>query len=885
MAFKITATNKSLSSQISLNPQAILQIEGLETIFGSQAVLEFARWDGTVFWDDGTRWDSLIQKSASLDVIDLNGTTQNITQQIYPDKASSGSVSSVNIKLVDVDNKVAKLLSFDNITEILGKKADFYIGFKQGAFPEDAIPVYRGVVVDFFTENGSVTVSVASPDALKRQTIFEQYTSVLTSNVLYKTKTIQDITYEQRNPTSETVEIAYQAGGSLLVEVNNNEITVTVTGSTTADQIVKAIKQSSEAYQLVRLEVTGNGATVQTPFALTPLDIDTVLNVSNTEALLTDQSILSSYVQVNDEIMKVVSKTDTTITVERTQFGTIGANHESEDEIISFYSLSDNPIDMALKLMLSDEDNEYFLSDDKPREILSNQLIFDYYNIQDLTGLVEGDLVRLTGVNAGEYTIVNFGLLDNGSFITLDGTLTDDAEFTDTFEYKSQYNVLPDGLGMLPFQVDVQGHLDIKAFNPALFVDYRIDLKETLEEAKSFIEEQIYFPQGLYAIPRSARSSVKLVTPPLSSEVLPTLNTENVTNLSKIKQRRSLHKYLYNIYRVDFEKDEIEDKYKRKDILINNDSRNRIKGGKKVFQIKSEGFRDNAPTIAAITNILERYKDRYSFAPTYFQGVTLTYGESFNIEVGDVLPFGGNDTQIVNLQTGLRGGQQAELFEVINKSLNIKTGEVKVDLLQTSFNIKARYAVFSCASNVGVGSTTTKIVLTKTVDTEEFDLETEKWSPFAFEKIRVRSEDYTFDEEVTLLGVDPQNSNALLVETLSTAPLEGYIVEIPLYDNASQTVNDSYKLQFSHMTFKGEIDTVASNSEFDVLDASGLVIGSEVVINSPDFTRDSFGETYLINDIVGNTITLDKDLPFTPVSGDLVQHSNFGDNGYPYEII
>ncbi len=450
----------------------------METVFGSQASLECARGDADELnWDDGTRWDSLVPKGASLDVISLNGTTPNITQQIYPDKASSGSVSSVNIKMVDIDNKVAKLLSFDNITEILGKKCDFYIGFKQGAFPEDAIPVFRGVCVDFFTEDGSITVSVASPDALKRQTIYEQYQSVLTSDISYKKKTIQDITYEQRDPTLPVVSIAYVLAGSLSVSVNNYQITVNITGSTTADQIVKTIKSSSEALTLVKPDVTGNGGTTQTPIPSTELDIDTVLPVSITDSLYLDQSILSSYIQLNDEIMKVTGKTDTTISVERTQFGTIGSQHSDEDELVSFYSLSDNPIDMALKLMLSGEGNEYFLSDDKPRSINGNQLIFDYYDIQDLTGLVVGDDVKLTGVNAGEYKVVTFGLLDNCSFIELDTALVNDAEFTDTFEYRSQYNVLPDGLEMQPFQVDVQGHLDIQAFNPALFVDYRIDLK------------------------------------------------------------------------------------------------------------------------------------------------------------------------------------------------------------------------------------------------------------------------------------------------------------------------------------------------------------------------------------------------------------------------
>ena len=39
MAINLTRTNKDLSQQININPQAILQIEGIETIFGVLSML------------------------------------------------------------------------------------------------------------------------------------------------------------------------------------------------------------------------------------------------------------------------------------------------------------------------------------------------------------------------------------------------------------------------------------------------------------------------------------------------------------------------------------------------------------------------------------------------------------------------------------------------------------------------------------------------------------------------------------------------------------------------------------------------------------------------------------------------------------------------------
>lgn len=883
MAFILTDRNKSLKDQIGINPQAILQIEGMDTVFGSQAVLVFARWDASnIKWDDGTRWDGYVEKEGSFDVIDLSkGTTTNISQQIYPDRASSGSVSSVNIRLIDINNQVMPKFSFDEIGEILGKKADFYIGFKQGAFREDAIPVFRGVVIDFFTENGAINVTVAHPDTLKRQEIYEQYQSQLTADAVYQKTTIQNIIFEQRNKTRPTLSVECTSG-PLVATLDNDVVSFGGGGSAELGEVLDEIRSTSDVNYALDVDLVdgADDETIISTFSATPLTIDTTLSVISTEGLFVSQDSLESYIMVGDEIMRVVSKTDTTIEVERAQFGTIPKNYDSGEEISSFYRITGDPIDLALKLMLSNEGNEFFTSDDKPGSIMNNQLQFKDHDVKDLTGLIVGDKVKIDSV---EYTIASFGQTNSGSFIEVDGVIADVPEFTGVFEYKSQYNVLPDGLGMLPFQVDVEGHLDIKRFNPGIFVEYKIDLKDTLDDAKKFIQEQIYFPQGLYAIPRKARSSCKLILPPLSSEVIPTLNTKNITNLDKIKQRRSIHKYHYNVYRVDFELDEVEDKFKRKEILINNNSKQRIKSGNKVLRIEANGFRDTPETNAAILNALNRYKDRYSFAPTYFEGVEVKYSDGFNIEVGDVLPFGGVDTQIVDLQTGKRDDTK-KLFEVINKSLNIKNGNIKLDILSTSFNINARYAVFSPASKI-TSATTTELTIDRIIDTGEFTNESDKWSEFQGFQVRIHSKDYTYDETTIFRKVSTQNVNVLEVDALPSAPPADSIIEIPLYDDQDKLINDEYKLRFSHMTFRGEISGVTSDKVFDVVDASGLFVGSQIVISSPDYTRDTFGEIYTIDDITGSTITLNKDLPFTPLIGDKIENSNYGDGGFPYQLI
>ena len=579
MSVSLSKKNQALGKQINIHPQAILQIEGIGTVFGVQPVIEFNRFDnGTTTWDDGSAWDSGIVKPGSMSVIDLkNGTTKNITQQILPDKGGSSSISTVNIQMVDLDNAVARTFSFDNITEILGKKADFYIGYKEGTFPEDSIPVFRGIIVDFYTTDGVVMVTVSSPENLKRQTILEKYISNL------------------------------------------------------------------------------NGAIDST---------QTSIIVNDTSGLLPAQDIIQPLIRIGDEAMRVTSiVSGTQLLVDRGVDSTVATTHDDDSEVESIYKVVGKPVDIALKMMLSDDENSFFNSDDLPlsvnfisiTESLGNSLIFEYFDIKELTGLVAGDSIRLTGINAGDYTIKSFGKLSNGSYITTNETLIDEIEFAGTFEYKSQYNVLADGLGMLPNNVDVESHVNIANQFPTNFVDYTFYVDDTIDDTKEFIEKELYFPQGLYSIIRKARSSVKIVTPPFSSDIVPTINLSNVVDIEKVKQRRSLHKYLYNNIRFDYNKDIFEDKFLTKDLLISTTSLNRIKGGRKQLKIESNGLRRSNSTSLALNQTSQRMIDRYKFAPTYFEKLQVKYSDGFSLEIGDILPFGGLETKIVNLQTGKRG--------------------------------------------------------------------------------------------------------------------------------------------------------------------------------------------------------------------------------------
>jgi hypothetical protein len=809
VAVQLSVKANALLKEISIKPNIILDIEGLDLIFGATPIFKTLNWDDeNALWDSGLNWDGIIEDQRSRDYISLQGTTNTVSQQIAPDKGNTSSISTVNITIIDKDGEVSKALSFDNIDEILGRKALFSLGFQQGRYPEDAQKIFSGVVVDFYTDAGNVMVSLASSQSLQRQLFLEKHQTALTA------------------------------------AIDNSQTTI---------------------------------------------------QVADTSQFYESQDALSLYVRIDDEIMQVDSiDSDTQLTVTRGQLNTVANPADINTECESFYRLQGKPLDLARKIMLSSAGNEYFTSLDTPKSInfvdvlteIPNAIIFDYYDIQDKTGLTVGDTVQLNSAsNTGTYTIDEFGTLESGdSYIVVNETLVTESEYTGDFLYKSKWNTLSTGLGMLTNEVDIEQFDSIASAFGSNFVDLDLYIKDSIDDAQEYLNKQVFFCQGLYPIIRKSRSSVKFVVPPFSSDIVDTIGVDSITNVGQLKQRRSAHKYLYNTYVYRYNVDSLEDKYLAGKVVLSASSINRINLGKKQLKVESDGLRNNAATNTVIDNIIQRFIDRFQFAPVYTD-IEVKYKDGYKIEIGDIVPFGGKDLKIVDLSSGARGSEP-KLFEVINKSLNVKTGKIKLTLLETSFEINARYATISLSSNIGNTSTALRIKIEKTNDTEEFARESDKWAPFEGLRVRIRSFDYVDDETVTLTGVDQSNSDYLLLETaLSFTPTSNHVIEVPEYDNTSASIDAEYKLRFAYFNAQATITNVTDAQTFEVDDGSRLAIGSKIYVHSKDYTRDSFDADIEIANIVGNVVILNQALDFTLQVNDLLDGSDYLDGGFAYRII
>jgi hypothetical protein len=358
MAFILTARAIAASKQTSQQPQLIIDVEGVGIVFSNQPVLEALRWDKGYRWDQGLRWDSAVIKPDSRDYIKLSGTTNNYSQQLNVDRAGgTGSIGSINASIVDKNSEVSKLFSFDNIDEILGKKATVYLSYANTRFPDDSIELIKGGFINQYSSfNGEVNISITHPENLKRSTIFKKYTAQLTAPID---------------------------------------------------------------------------------------DVQTTIQVTTTQNFILGADILTSYIRIDDEIMQVVSiDSNTQFTVIRERLNTIAASHDNEADANSLCRLQGNPLEIALKLQLSTDNNDYFQSDYTIKNYDVNTITFENYNIERVTGLVAGDSIQITNSisNDGIYTVNDFGQnTDGSSFIIIDEILN--AEIGDTSVFFLQITV------------------------------------------------------------------------------------------------------------------------------------------------------------------------------------------------------------------------------------------------------------------------------------------------------------------------------------------------------------------------------------------------------------------------------------------------------------
>lgn len=806
MAIELSKTIKALKEQTNLKQQIILKINGFTECFGAVAVKEILKYGtGHKFGDPGLTYGGLVDVNGSKDFIMLNGTTTQITSQVNIEDGLPNSISRFSVSMIDKNSELSTLFRPGNIQpDMLGLRAEIYITFQGGAFPEDATRIFIGIIDEINFPAGECKLSISSPEKFRQNEIFTK------------------------------------ANTNLDGAINDSITTITV--DSTSDFI-------------------------------DPVDI------------------IQSYIKIGDELMEISSSTATTFTVTRGALGTTSVSAENNDDIESFYRLTGNAIEMALKLMMSGGD-EFFetgaeitaFNQITPTNFIQNSIFFpNIPNIEDEFGLTEGDIftveaATIPGNNVSLAIISGFGIDGSGSYIITTSTLTTDTAESATAKFKSQYNVLPAAASFQiePRFIDVEQFQNINAQNSSFFVDYDLYVKDTVS-GEDFIASKILFPSGVLSTIRKARTSAVFLSPPVVTNLAPVVNQFNLEKPDGLVLKRSINDNFYNAIVYRFNQSVLDDKFLAGEVTQSADSTNRIKVPNKSLTIDAPGLRDNIASRSMLTNVSERFLQRYRFGAESLE-VFINYRDGFNLDLRDAVVVDGENLSIANTINGTRGFN-SRVMQIFNRQLNLKTGIVKLLLVDSIYNTGARYVVVAPGSLIDSSATTTKIPLKRSFSTSELDEENEKWSRLIGQNIRVRNVDFTFNEETTLNGFVLGELNTMSVDALSVAPGEDYIVELADYDESSDDINDLAKT--IHGSFNRQLTVLAglNSTSFTVSGASELTENTKIRIHSQDFTSDS--SDVEITDITGSTITVD-DMGFTPTSSDLVDRISYTDGGDPY---
>lgn len=900
MSLELSTRAEIISAKKDVKPNLILEIDGYSTIFAAITPQKIPLFDDGLYFDDGLFFDQYgVPYANSKDYISLSGSTTNLDQQLNQYSSSSQSVSRFTVELVDKNGEITELVSPGfTFNDIIGQKANLYLSFEGLNHPEDSILIHYGPIDGVSYLPGLIRLDIAGSEQQKRQKIFIKSTCKLEAAAFNEGANIQDLTYQKKDYVSGTVSITYNAGASLgseTISVSTNAITLTIaSNATTAGKIKQLIEDDAQAKQLVDVTITGTRSNPQTSQALTNLATTSTLTVDSTEGFIVPGDAIKSYLVIGDEIMRYTGLTETTFTgVTRAELGSTGQNHQIGDEISSFYRLEDAPIDLALKLMLSpstDSDSVSILSflHEEGGSDVAGSIWFNDFDVQFNYGLNVGDFITVTNATTNNMTlepIIGFGKSGVLSYVLVGATVTYMAS-TGNAVFKSQFDVLNEGLGMKMTDVDVERHLYYRDTFSTAFPDVDFYLKDTID-GKEFISK-LYQSIGLYTLPRKTSASVGMSLPPIADQVVPDIDSAIVYSTKDIVQSRNVNKNFYNAVVYKYEVDSVSDKYFKGLITYSADSQTRIPTfGNKPLEIISDGLRDNVSTNTLIESLSTRILDRYQFAAEMYSNVKVLFSEGFKIEIGDVVYFGDTSMKMVDVSTGNRQFVK-RLMEVVNKRLNIKTGEISLDLLSTNFNLNGRYATIAPSSIIGSGSTTTSIVITDSYNTTAVAgrIENYKWQEFVGMPIKVHSVDFSTNEQVTLLRIDPTDDYKLITTALSSPPTAGMIVTAPIYNDGSLETDETWKVRHCFLNPTLSVVSGSSSTVFTVSagDYAKLIVGAYIKLHKQDFSSVS-PEVRVLTKGGSNTITVDTDLGFTPSSDYIINLVGFIDSGLPYRVI
>lgn len=887
----------------------VVVIEGSDTTFSLVPTYKKLRYgDPDVFYGDpGLVYGGLIPITTNKAILSSNSNLV-ISQKIEPEQGRA-SAALFSLEFVDLNGFMSSFVSPTGqyLDEILGgKQIKIYLGHKNSSFKEDYFCVFRGYVSSTTFQPSKILMQLTDANIKRKQQIF--YTgktkisartlSVLFSNVNTTANTITSTAHGLVNNSKIAF---YNVGGSTLpspliagteyyaIYVNGNSFKVTAAPN---GGEIDLTTQGSGTFEIDLLEI-GDGTGVVyfdnlSGFVVPKLGPNGAYDTS-----------LEPYIKIDDEIIGYGPTSISGNTINLTARGarsTAAANHAAQADVDNIFALTGNIIDLALKIMLSGGNTlssipikNFVQTDDVSLGLISNAIVLpNGFDAVDDYGCAVGDYVTVSGgVNAGVGVITGFDDANGypNSVIYTDQTYTFETNSTEVFSLRSQYDTLPDSIctGLRTLDVDVSGWKTVQR-NYAFQSDNTFSILVTQPESgKEFVEKELLLPAGLYGITRFGRISASSTKPPVAGEGLQTLDATNVVSPESIQNQRAINtrRFFNEVqYRYDLSND---GKPLSVTALIDTTSLNKFDTSS-VLPITAKGLR----TALGASTFIQR---RGGFLLRRYSNVAyeITLQTNFKvaalIEVSDVVALVDNGgLQILNWSTGVRD-IGAQLFEVIQRTLDLKTGRGTLTLLsQIGYDITDRFGGISPSSVVQAGSTVSEIKIAGSFTSKYGAREWRKWYDIIGDQIQIHSKDYSTVYVTTLKALGGGDKNSLIIDPIPSIQ-SGWIVDIAPFSEVSKGTNQKSKTFYAFIDPTLFVVSGISNTQFTVsmADAAKVVVGQYVKVHNKSYSYQS--PEVLVTDLTGTTVTVQSSLGFTPALGDMVDLVGFKDNSGAYRVL
>jgi len=871
------------------------------------------KWgDPTIKWgQDGLIWGGLLLIPNVLQMLSPN--TQLIIDQKLEPEQGRASAATMSLEFVDLRGFMSQFVtSGQYLDEILGNElVEVYLGYQDTSYPEDYLRMFRGYVSMITSVATKITLQLTDANLKRRQQIFKlgktqlrQISHTFTSaNVNFSTDTF---TITAHN---------FKDGNKIQLFTDG---TVPTPLSPATDYYI--VNSAPNTFQLaltvggavIDLTTSGSGNMSVYLYGIGPLTA-TIPVIDCTDFIQpilgpngTYDSSLSTYIKIDNELMEYspVGLGTDTITVLRAQRGTSATDHDTTGNVgvENVIELEGNTIDLSLKIMLGGWVGNWITSQPILKFVQTGDPL--YGNISTALILPDGtDAIADYGLSIGDYLYISGAAnpTNNGqriitNFLDLNGISNNiilvDIPFViesiptpAVFASRSQYDTLPLSCGskLKPIDVDVNSWQTVqRQYLSGPSNTFRIFINSP-QSGKEFIEKEFLLPSGAYSLTRFGRLSVTITKPPLAGENLVVLDKTTIIEPQNMMVRRGLNnRRFFNEVQYQFDYDDSGNST-NKVIRFDNESYSKT-DTLSVLPIQAKGLRSDLGAETFVNNRLDFILKRYKDAAVEISLKTNWKSASL-IEVTDIVALYDNgELQITNLETGERD-MGSQLFEVIQRQIDIKSGTATLTLLgQTGYQINDRFAGIAPSSLVGVGSSTTEVILTDSFGSRYPFNEKKKWEPIIGDKIRIHSRDYTYDHVRTLMGFQAGSSYRMLIDTaLPTSPLAGYVVDCYQYpDTADKTEQAKSKLLFSFIDPTLTVVTGISTTQFTVSvgDSSKIFVGLPIKIHNADYSLNSDEST--VDSIVGVTVTLTQPISFIPSAGQKIELIGFRDLNGPY---